>query len=310
VVRKYTIGSNGTMVPYFNDADYPLSIHSERADAYASWGEDFGIYIYLQVTSFWKYIGAQFIWPLSGGDYNFGMDDVDVGEERPTAGSTFMFVFGFAVDLLMLNMLIAMMSSTYEAAMEVASLNFKVYKAKRVMTYRQAPRLPPYLYCFTLIGGSLGWIVRRVGVIDRTRYPLRAFWDQRPSFFFDDPKTKWRPREEDIRAADKAMATAFSELKGAGYEVSVKAAKMKNKRSSQGRDGVATRESVNYIVRANVGEAQEETNARLSRIEEEMNARSSEMNARSSETNSRLSRIENHLDALVRALPRESEMVL
>jgi len=147
-------------------------------------------------------------------------------------------------------------------------------------------------------------------VIDRTRYPLRAFWDQRPSFFFDDPKTKWRPREEDIRAADKAMTTAFSELKGAGYEVSVKAAKMKNKRSSQGRDGVATRESVNYIVRANVGEAQEETNARLSETNARLSRIEEEMNARSSETNSRLSRIENHLDALVRALPRESEMVL
>ena len=85
--------------------------------------------------------------------------------------------------------------------MEDASLNFKTYKAERVIEYRTAPRLPAYLFVFVLVDRAVGWIVRCTGVIDAKKRG-RAGWHYRPSFFFDDPKHK-KPKEADLRAADE-----------------------------------------------------------------------------------------------------------
>ena len=45
--------------------------------------------------------------------------------------------------------------------MEEATVNFKAYKAERVIRYRNAPLLPANLFSGVVIGGFLGWVLRR-----------------------------------------------------------------------------------------------------------------------------------------------------
>ena len=85
--------------------------------------------------------------------------------------------------------------------MEEATVNFKAYKAERVIRYRNAPLLPANLFSGVVIGGFLGWVLRRLGCIKEEDFPLEAGWCQRTAFYFDEPD--FQPAAEDIKKAEK-----------------------------------------------------------------------------------------------------------
>lgn len=87
--------------------------------------------------------------------------------------------------------------------MEEASLDFKAYKACRVIEYRNAPRCPPFLYSAILIGWILAWTLRKFGLI---KNPPKAGWCWRPAFYFDDPSFK-KPFDDDIEKAKQVALT-------------------------------------------------------------------------------------------------------
>ena len=74
-----------------------------------------------------------------------------------------MVIFGLFVLLVLLNLLIAIMSSTYEAALDSATVEWKVYKVRRIVELRRAPRLPgPFYFVECLVYIPLGFLMRNV----------------------------------------------------------------------------------------------------------------------------------------------------
>ena len=155
-----------------------------------------------------------------------------------------------------------MMSSTYEAVLEVATTDFRAYKVARCVERAHKPRLYPGYYLVDLIISVLGAILRKVGLVGDD--PQTSFfpkeetgWRVRPVFEWDSPE--WEPTEQARQAALEALDAARDQLQG-GWEGSLRAAKSAVRRMQRRRDGVATRQAVYHITAAKVGEVEAKVN--------------------------------------------------
>lgn len=92
--------------------------------------------------------------------------------------------------------------------MEEATVNFKAYKAERVIHYRHAPLTPAFAFSGAVSGGFLGWVLRCLGLIKKEDFPLEAVWCRRTAFYFDAPD--FRPAAEDIKKAKKVPSLYYS----------------------------------------------------------------------------------------------------
>ena len=139
--------------------------------------------------------------------------------------------------------------------MEGASLDFKIHKAARVIEFSHCASAPPGGYIHVIIGAIFGWCARACGFISNDEHPLDWGWRNRPAFFWERPE--FTPEKSDLDQARKALEVGASQLRG-GWEATQKSAVAAVQRMSRRRDGVATRESVNYITKANMGICVEE----------------------------------------------------
>ena len=158
-----------------------------------------------------------------------------------------------------------MMSSTYEAVLEVATTDFRAYKVARCVDRVHKPRFYPGLYFVDLTISSLGAILRKVGLVGDD--PQTSFfpkeetgWRVRPVFEWDSPE--WEPTEEARQAALEALDATRQQLQG-GWQGSLKAAKTAVRRMQRRRDGVATRQAVYHITAAKMGEVEQKVEAQL-----------------------------------------------
>ena len=163
-----------------------------------------------------------------------------------------------------------MMSSTYEAVLEVATTDFRAYKVARCVDQVHKPRFHPSLYFVDLTISSLGAILRKVGLIGDD--PQTSFfpkeetgWRVRPVFEWDSPE--WEPTEEARQAALEALDATRQQLQG-GWEGTLRAAKLAVRRMQRRRDGVATRQAVYHITAAKVGEVE----AKVYQLEQKVDA--------------------------------------
>ena len=161
-----------------------------------------------------------------------------------------------------------MMSSTYEAVLEVATTDFRAYKVARCVDRAHKPRFYPGYYFLDLAISSLGAILRKVGLVGDD--PQTSFfpkeetgWRVRPVFEWDSPE--WEPTEEARQAALEALDATRQQLQG-GWQGSLKAAKSAVRRMQRRRDGVATRQAVYHITAAKVGEVE----AKVNQLEEKV----------------------------------------
>mgnify|MGYP004404477139 CR=1 FL=1 len=162
-----------------------------------------------------------------------------------------------------------MMSSTYEAVLEVATTDFRAYKVARCVDRVHKPRLYPGLYFVDLTISSLGAILRKVGLVGDD--PQTSFfpkeetgWRVRPVFEWDSPE--WEPTEEARQAALEALDATRQQLQG-GWEGTLRAAKLAVRRMQRRRDGVATRQAVYHITAAKMGELEQKVEAQNEKID-------------------------------------------
>jgi len=158
-----------------------------------------------------------------------------------------LFVFGFMVVTVLLNLIIAAMSSSYEASKSEASARFKAYTFDRVIELSQQPRTPAPVFAVELFMMILGWLLRKARILD---FPMAGGWRNRPAFPY-----QIRPAEDGLPGAATtcpAMEQAREQLRG-GWEQSTRAAQARVRRMRQQPDAVATRENVNSIVLAKTG---------------------------------------------------------
>ena len=118
-----------------------------------------------------------------------------------------------------------MMSSTYEAVLEVATTDFRAYKVARCVDQVHKPRFHPSLYFVDLTISSLGALLRKVGLVGDD--PQTSFfpkeetgWRVRPVFEWDSPE--WEPTEEARQAALEALDATRQQLQG-GWQGSLEA---------------------------------------------------------------------------------------
>ena len=168
-----------------------------------------------------------------------------------------------------------MMSSTYEAVLEVATSDFKAYKVRRCVEAIHQPRFGPILYFIELTVVSLGAALRAVGLVgdDPQTSPFpkeESGWCVRPVFEWDSPEFK--PTLKVQKKARAALDATREQLQG-GWQGGLKAAKMAVRRMQRRRDGVATRQAMYHITAAYVGELEAKmeaqnaaTNAKIDRI--------------------------------------------
>ena len=163
-----------------------------------------------------------------------------------------------------------MMSSTYEAVLEVATTDFRAYKVARCVDRVHKPRFYPGYYFLDLAISSLGAILRKVGLVGDD--PQTSFfpkeetgWRVRPVFEWDSPE--WEPTEEARQAALEALDATRQQLQG-GWQGSLKAAKLAVRRMQRRRDGVATRQAVYHITAAKIGELEQMVEAQNAKIDQ------------------------------------------
>lgn len=221
----------------------------------------------------WTYVRKSFVWNLVGIEpSNLNFEDPVDPAERPIPGALLMFAYGFVFMIVMLNLLIAMMSSTFEAVVQQSTVDFKVHKAQRIVAARQSPRLPGQLYSGVFLAVVLGKIVRWCRPYKRD-FPLEVGWCRRAAFSWEQ-KT-YEPEGKAQEAAEQALITTRDHLQG-GWETTLNSAKAHVKRMMRQRDGIATRESVNYITRANMGDI----GRRVGELEEKIDSLKSELHGR------------------------------
>ena len=169
-----------------------------------------------------------------------------------------------------------MMSSTYEAVLEVATTDFRAYKVARCVDQVHKPRFHPSLYFVDLTISSLGAILRKVGLVGDD--PQTSFfpkeetgWRVRPVFEWDSPE--WEPTEDARQAALEALDATRQQLQG-GWEGTLRAAKLAVRRMQRRRDGVATRQAVYHITAAKVGEVE----AKVNQLEQKVDAQNEKIN--------------------------------
>ncbi len=228
---------------------------------------------------------AIFAWPMVGWAGVDSLNVVDRGvytslESDQSVGRPILLALGgFVVSLLLLNMLIAMMTSTFEAESEYASEAFKAYKFQRAIFWRQAPHLPPTLYALEHAGLLVGWLLRRIGVV---RSLPDSGWRARPAF-------EWERSASGVRFGDEICAPPESEHASnkATEAVAVARAQLLEGwdattwRFSQARvtsmlarrDGMATRDSIRHIVHAHIGASEQRVGERIGALEERVGER-------------------------------------
>jgi hypothetical protein len=81
-------------------------------------------------------------------------------------GLVLMYSFFLLTAILLLNMLIAMMSQSYEETLETANANYHLRFAQTVLEYKALPPTPPPLYALSLPfeAASLAWTLLRDGL--------------------------------------------------------------------------------------------------------------------------------------------------
>ena len=138
---------------------------------------------------------------------------------------------------------------------ERAGGDFERYKAQRIVDNRCKPASASPLYLLELAPRLLGAAVR--ACTRRTwATPSPLGWRRRPNFEWERPD--WAPDADDAEAARRAIDEMRKTLHG-GWRTSVKAAKAAVERAGRSHDNaVATRDGVQKIVRAEVGEVREE----------------------------------------------------
>ena len=229
-------------------------------------------------------------------------DLFDTGVEKPTimtrtsSGVILMWFFGSVIMLVMLNLLIAIMSSTYEAALDNATVQFKVYKVRRIVEYRRAPRFPgPFYFMEIALYLPLGWMMRKLGKCKgEDSWPfVDAGWSTRSAFTWDKPE--WKPEPEMLEEAKAALATAKDDLRG-GWESSTKAAKASVRRMQQRHGGgVATSKGVHAIIKVEVGEVHAALDATRTALDEKHAALSNSLNTK-------VAALDKKLDAIMEML--------
>ena len=193
-----------------------------------------------------------------------------------------------------LNLLIAIMSSTYEAALDIATVEFKVYKVSRIVELKRLPRLPgPYYFIECALFIPLGMLLRLCGKrpadYTSSRSPLAALldagWRDRPAFKWEKPK--WKPKPEILKVAKEALEEAKQDLRG-GWESTTKAARAYVRRMQQRRGGgIATSKGVHAIVKVEVG------------------AVHAALDAKHAALSAKVASVENKLDAIMEILKKK-----
>ena len=175
-----------------------------------------------------------------------------------------------------LNLLIAMLASTFEAVTERAGGDFEMYRAQRIIDNKCKPASAAPLYLAELAPRLVGAAVR--ACTRRTwSTPSPLGWRRRPCFHWertdwvpdpedddaardaiDDTQPTWVPDPDDAEAASRAIDEMRKSLHG-GWRTGVKAAKAAVERAGRSHDNaVATRDGVQKIVRAEVGDVRAE----------------------------------------------------
>ena len=187
------------------------------------------------------------------------------------------------------------MSSTYEAALNTASNDYKASRVRRIVELAHMPRLPPCLFALEAAATALGWVLRKVARLDShfkgtyeygykedpetdepvpnmvpfDAFPLDGGWRRRPAFRWEQPD--YRPSDDEKTLAERALELTREHLRG-GADAALKSSQGQMRRLVADRDGVATRGAtrtiVTGIVKAEVGELKQ----RLGSLEEKMDA--------------------------------------
>ena len=174
-----------------------------------------------------------------------------------------------------------MMSSTYEAVLEVATTDFRAYKVARCVERAHKPRLYPGYYFLDLTIFVLGAILRKVDLVGDD--PQTSFfpeeetgWRVRPVFEWDFPEFK--PTKKAQQAADDALTTTRDQLQD-GEEGGRRAAKAAVRRMQQLRDGVATRQAVYQITAAKIGDLEQKVGDLEQKVEAHLIAQNQKIDA-------------------------------
>ena len=234
--------------------------------------------------------------------FEAGLEKPAIGT-RTSSGAVLMVLFGGVIMLVMLNLLIAIMSSTYEAALDVATVQYKVYKVRRVVEYRCAPRLPGPFYILECIFYILpGRMLRKLGKCKSENSLTNAGWCNRTAFKWEKPS--WKPEPEMIVAAQAALEEAKGDLKG-GWESSTKAARAAVRRMQQRKGGgVATTKGVHAIVKVEVGEVHAALDADVAALDAKVGEVHSALDAK---VDAKVAALEHKLDAIMELLKKKSE---
>jgi len=220
----------------------------------------------------------QFLYLSVGVDPSFELADAGA---RPFAGSYLILIFGLLEVIVMLNLLIAMLASTFEAVTERAGGDFEMYRAQRIIDNKCKPASAAPVYLAELAPRLVGAAVR--ACTRRTwSTPSPLGWRRRPCFHWE--RADWVPDPDDASAASDAIDEMRKTLHG-GWRTSVKAAKAAVEHAGRSHDNaVATRDGVQKIVRAEVGDVRAEVG---------------DVRAEVGEMRGKLEGIESKLDALL-----------
>ena len=194
-------------------------------------------------------------------------------------------VFGTVVVVVMLNVLIAMLSSTYEGVMETASVAFQKYNAERVIHLRSMPRCPPCVFLYERFLRTIGWFLRTIGVMSANSERLALSgvrgigWCARPGFEWE--WANFKPDPKSVESAERAIEAARRQLcsiPGVTATAKLKAAGTRLRRMRDQKDGNATRRNVENIVLAVVGEEFKTMNTRINALEDKLGGLDSKVN--------------------------------
>lgn len=240
-----------------------------------------------------------------------------------------MVMFGIIVMVVMLNLLIAIMSSTYESALDIATVEFNVYKIRRIVELRQAPRLPaPFYFIECIVYIPLGWLFKYItpkkwqgmtgftdGQILVWGYRHLPFFDagwsdKRPAFKWESPT--WTPEPEILDAAKAALATTKEDLRG-GWESTTKAARAAVRRMKKRKGGgIATSKGVHAIVKVEVGAVHTALDAKHAALSTKVDAKHVALSAKHAALSAKVASVEmkltdvtQKLDAIIEILKKK-----
>jgi len=129
-------GNYGQGTAYLSDENYPN---------WAVMNDDYGscdVQFHLWTRTFYLL--------LEGSLTANGLFGCVATSNKPVQGLVLMYLFYIITTILLLNMLIAMMSQSYEQTLETARANYHLRFAQTVLEYKALPPTPPPLYALSL----------------------------------------------------------------------------------------------------------------------------------------------------------------